>query len=165
MLGHTGSALLVDCDEKTALYGVDVAQQVFLSQPIRDVEVRHVMQSACGAFAIVTVDFEPKAYGIELAVPSDVRLDFYEHAWDYRFVFGCVEALAEGITEELGTRPDLDVRTKVILRRMVLHPVDSNEMSFRHAGRLAARTALERLTATTPSATTPSPAPSHPTTG
>lgn len=137
-----------------------MTQQVFLSQPIRDVEARYVRQSACGAFAIVTVDFEPKAYGIELAVPSDVRLDFYGHAWDYRFVFGCVEALAEGITGELGTRPDLDVRTKVILRRMVLHPVDSNEMSFRHAGRLAARTALERF-----SATAPSSAPSHPTAG
>ncbi|WP_460395628.1 hypothetical protein [Actinophytocola sediminis] len=142
-----------------------MTQQVFLSQPIRDVEVRYVRQSACGAFAIATVDFEPKAYGFELAIPSDVRLEFYEHDWDYQSVFSYVEALAQGITEELGTRPDLDVRVKVILRRMVLHPVDSNEMSFRHVGRLAARTALERFTATTPNATTPSPAPSHPTTG
>jgi hypothetical protein len=145
---------------------VDVTQQAFLSQPIRDVEVRYVRQTAgAGAFAIVTVDFEPNSYGFELAIPSDVRLDFHEHDWDYESVFRYIEALANGITEELSTRPDLDVRTKVILRRMALHLVDSNEMSFRHAGRLAVRAALERFAATTPSATTTSPAPGHPTTG
>jgi hypothetical protein len=139
---------------------------VFPSQSIRDVEARYVRQSACGAFAIVTVDFEPKQYGFELAIPNDVRFDFGEFGdQDYRFVFGCLDALVEGITEELGKRSDLDVRTTVMLRRIRFHAVDSNEMSFRHAGRMLAWTALERLTATTPSATRPSAAPNHPTTG
>jgi hypothetical protein len=155
-----GSRCLID------LYGVDVTQQAFLSQPIRDVEVRYVKQiSGPGAFAIVTLDFEPWAYGFELAIPGDVRLEFSDHDWDYESVFRYVDALAKGITEELGTRPDLDVRTKVILRRMGLHLVDSNEMAFRHAGRLAVRAALERFAAITPGATAPSPAPGHPTTG
>jgi hypothetical protein len=148
------------------LYGVDVTQQIFLSQPIRDVEVRYVRQAACGAFAIVTVDFEPTAWDrVQLAISSDVRLDFGGYDQDYQSVLGCIEGLARGITEELDTRPDLDVRVKVILRRIVFHPVDSNELSFQYAGRLVARTAIERLTATTPNATTPTPAPSHPTIG
>jgi hypothetical protein len=144
-----------------------VTLQTFPSQSIRDVEARHVKQAACGAFAIVTVDFEPKQYGFELAIPNNVRFDFGDDGddQDYRFVFGCLDALVEGITEELGKRQDLDVRTRVLLRRIRFHAVDSNEMSFRHAGRMLAWTALERFTATTPSATTPSAAPSHPTTG
>lgn len=143
-----------------------VTLKTFPSQPIRDVQARHVIQAACGAFAIVTVDFEPKRYGFELAMPNDVRFDFGDgDDQDYRFVFGCLDALVEGITEELGKRPDLDVRTTVMLRRMRFHAVDSNEMSFRHAGRMLAWTALERFAATTPSATTPSPAPNHPTAG
>ncbi len=148
-------------DEKTTLYGVDVTQQVFPSQPIRDVQVRYVRQTAgAGAFAILTVDFEPTTYGIDLTIPGDVRLEFDEFEWDYQSLFRYLEGLVWGVTEELGTRPDLDVRTKVILRRLVLHPVDSNELGFRHAGRLVARAALERF-----DATTPSPAPGHPTAG
>jgi elongation factor G len=134
---------------------------VFPSQSIRGVDVRYVKQtSGPGAFAILTVDFEPTTYGIDLTIPGDVRLEFGEYDFGYQSVFGYLDGLAWGITEELGTRPDLDVRTKVILRRLVLHLVDSNEMAFRHAGRLAARAALERFDATTPSS-----APGHPTAG
>ena len=123
-----------------------MTQQLFLSQPIRGVEGRYVKQAACGAFAIVVVDFEPVAWGgFELAIASDVSLVFTAGDEDHRVVFGCVDALAEGIAEELGTRTDLEVRVKVILRRMVFHAVDSNEMSFRQAGRRAARAALERF--------------------
>jgi hypothetical protein len=123
-----------------------VTQQLFLSQPIRDVQTRYVKQSSGpGAFAIVTVDFEPQRYGFDLTIPRGVRFDFDEYGHDYRDVFAYLGALAEGITDELGTRPELDVRARVILRRMVIHAVDSNEMAFRHAGRLTARTALERF--------------------
>ena len=119
--------------------------ELFLSQPIRDVEVRYVKHAACGAFAIATLDFEPQRYGFGLDIARGVRLEVDEYGQDYRDVFAYVDALAAGITEELGTRPDLDVRARAILRRMVINPVDSNEMAFRHAGRLAARAALERF--------------------
>lgn len=126
-----------------------MTQRVTLSQPIRDVRIRYVKQAACGAFAIVTVDFEPTNWNkVHVVISSDVRLDFDGVDQDYDFVFGCVDGLAKGITDELDTRPDLDVRVKVVLRRIVFHPVDSNELAFRHAGRLVARAALDRLTAT-----------------
>ena len=59
-------------------------------------------------------------------------------------MFECIHALADGITEEFEARPDLNVRTRVVLRRIVINPIDSNSLSFRQAGRIAARAALER---------------------
>ena len=123
---------------------------MFPPNPIRDVEARYVKVGACGAFAIAIVDFEPAWPGsarFELAIPGDLRLDLGGiDDQDYRFVFECVHALADGITEEFEARPDLDVRTKVVLRRIVINPIDSNSPSFRQAGRIAARAALERTT-------------------
>lgn len=121
---------------------------MFPSEAIRDVEARYVKAGACGAFAIASVDFEPAWPGsahFELVIPGDMRLDLggidYQ---DYRFVFECIHALADGMTEESEARPELEVRARVVLRRIVIHPIDSNSLSFRQAGRLAVRLAFER---------------------
>jgi len=102
----------------------------------------------CGVFAIVTVDFEPghgAGNGIELAIPTDVRFVFGPHGddHDYRVVFAYLDAFANGMREELATEQQITVDAKVILRRMVIHPIDSNEHAFHTAGKMAARTALE----------------------
>jgi hypothetical protein len=118
----------------------------FPIHPIRDIEARYVKYAACGVFAIVTVDFEPgQGVGFELALAGDVRFVFGPDGGDceYRSVFTYLDELAEGIREELAAEKQVLADVKVILRRMVIHPVDSNERSFRAAGKLAARAALE----------------------
>ncbi|MCO6005630.1 hypothetical protein NE236_11620 [Actinoallomurus purpureus] len=121
----------------------------FPSHPIREVEARYVKQAVCGVFAVVTVDFEPghgAGNGIELAIPTDVCFVFGRNGGDhdYRVVFGYLDAFAKGMLEELAANQQIIMDAKVILRRMVIHDVDSNERSFHTAGKMAARTALER---------------------
>ncbi|NUW38167.1 hypothetical protein HTZ77_43235 [Nonomuraea sp. SMC257] len=111
-------------------------------------------------FAVVTVDFEPgngTGSGIELAIPTDVCLVFGQNGGDqdYRVVFGYLDAFAEGMCEELAAKRQIILDAKVVLRRMVIHDVDSNEHSFHTAGKMAARTALERALDACPAEASP----------
>ncbi|WP_433178764.1 hypothetical protein [Actinoallomurus sp. CA-150999] len=121
----------------------------FPPHPIRDVEARYVKQTVCGVFAIVTVDFEPghgAGSSIELAIPTDVCFVYGPNRGDhdYRVVFAYLDAFAKGMREELAANQPIIMDAKVILRRMVIHEIDSNEHSFHTAGKMAARTAMER---------------------
>lgn len=109
-------------------------------------EARYVKQTACGVFAIATVDFEPGRWGgFELAVPEDVRFVFPVGGdLDHRCLFPLLDALAAGIREELEADRRILIETRAVLRRMVVHEVDSGEHAFRTAGRIAARAALGR---------------------
>jgi hypothetical protein len=102
------------------------------TEPIRGINVRYVKQSCCGAFAIITVDFEP-AYDYEFV--SRVSADDLPPEY--------VEPVGEGIQEAVaGTELE---RARAVLTAARWHEVDSNEMSFREAGRRAVSAVLEQL--------------------
>jgi hypothetical protein len=58
---------------------------------------------------------------------------------------GYLAGLAEGIRAGLAAgRPDLVAAALVVVRRVRVHPVDSSVVSFRAAGRIASRQALDQ---------------------
>ncbi|RZS43643.1 elongation factor G-like protein [Herbihabitans rhizosphaerae] len=113
----------------------------FPGRPVLGVHVRHIRQtSGPGQVAIVDVDFEPAADGVTIGVAADVDTGDYSFPED---VPRYVEALGEGVCAELaeiGAAPAV----AVTVRRIRMHEVDSNEMAFTVAGRLAVREALRR---------------------
>jgi translation elongation factor EF-G len=128
----------------------------FPPQPIRDVFIRHVKQtSGPGKFAIVTLDFErSRHHTFELTLPNNLSLLFAavdgNYSDNYRSIVGYLDALAEGLRtefEQVAKEHELIIGTTAILRRIVIHPIDSNDTAFREAGRMAVRTALERALA------------------
>ncbi|MFG2100959.1 hypothetical protein ACGFJ5_10190 [Micromonospora echinaurantiaca] len=107
--------------------------------PIRAVHVRHGTQTACGGIAIVLADVEPHAaYAFTARFdgrppgPADLRQE-------------CVEGFADGMRTELarlcGGQPP---PVRVVLRRILVHDVDSSAAINRAAGRLAAAEAVRR---------------------
>jgi hypothetical protein len=118
----------------------------FPAEAIRDIHIRHVKQTSCGPFAVITVDFEPlsgSSTGVRLAVPHDVELG-YPGCFDHQTLFGFLDAIAAGVREELSAEDRIAPATRVLLRRVVIHELDSSESGFRTAGALAAREALKR---------------------
>jgi hypothetical protein len=99
--------------------------------------------------AKATVDFEPGrglGNGFELVIPNDVHVDFGPHGGheDYKTVFVYLDALAQGMRDGLAADHRAITDVIVFLRRVVIHPTDSNERAFRAAGQIAARIALQR---------------------
>ncbi|SEL85422.1 hypothetical protein [Streptacidiphilus jiangxiensis] len=121
----------------------------FPVEAIRDIHIRHVKQTSCGPFAIITVDFEPlpsSSTGVRLAVPHDVELGYQGYV-DHQELFGYLDAIAAGVRAELTAEARTTPATRVLVRRIVIHEVDSSERGFRTAGELAAREALKRFVA------------------
>ncbi|CAM5456531.1 hypothetical protein GCM10010334_25680 [Streptomyces finlayi] len=118
--------------------GPEVAALPFPRHPIRDVVATYVHQTSCpGDFAQVTVDFEPGEAGFAFEVAQGARIPPDPEAAHY------VAALEEGLRAELAERvPGCAVA--VVLRGIRIHEVDSREGSFRQAGRVAVRVALQR---------------------
>jgi hypothetical protein len=116
--------------------------RVFPPRPIKGVHVRRVKQAACGVFAIATLDFEPAPRGFRLTVGDGLRVDGRGWQPDHQTLAECLAGLAEGVEQELAAHAGLDLRVEVVLREIVIHPVDSNALAFRAAGQLAASTAL-----------------------
>ncbi|MFJ2738646.1 hypothetical protein ACIO3O_03160 [Streptomyces sp. NPDC087440] len=110
----------------------------FPRQPIRDVVATYSRQAGCpGDFAQVTVDFEPWEEGFAFEVAREARIPADPEVANY------VAALEEGLRAELTERvPGCAVA--VVLRRLLIHEVDSREGSFRQVGRVAVRVALAR---------------------
>jgi hypothetical protein len=92
------------------------------------------------------VDFEPSgepAEGLELEIPDGLRVNGL--GGNDRVALRYVRALADGIAGELardGRR--LRHATRVVLRAVRVHPIDSSEIAFRAVGHAAARIAVER---------------------
>lgn len=95
---------------------------------VRGLHVRHVVQTRCPAsFADVVVDVEPAGrFAVEVAPSVDTPGEY-------------VEAFARGLRS--GLPPGRAAR--VVVRRLLVHPVDSHAADFEHAGRLAARRLLD----------------------
>jgi elongation factor G len=94
-------------------------------------------------FADVTVDFEPSAAGVEVSLPDGLQVA--DGGIGSGVPLGYLAGLAEGIRAGLAAgRPDLMTATLVVVRRVQVHPVDSSVVSFRAAGRIAARQALDQ---------------------
>ncbi|HEV8219235.1 MAG TPA: hypothetical protein VGQ05_03110 [Streptosporangiaceae bacterium] len=115
----------------------------FPAQAIRGVRARSAPAAACGMFADVTVDFEPSAAGVEVSLPDGLQVA--DGGIGSGVPLGYLAGLAEGIRAGLAAgRPDLMTATLVVVRRVQVHPVDSSVVSFRAAGRIAARQALDQ---------------------
>lgn len=117
--------------------------RTFPSWPLREVRVSWVRQNCCGVFAVATVDVEPGPPGFAVAVAGGAVRDPDAHR-ETAPVF--TAALAEGFRAELAARcPRVPLAVTVVVRELVIHPVDSTEHAFRTAGRCAAAEALDRL--------------------
>ncbi|AGL15738.1 hypothetical protein [Actinoplanes sp. N902-109] len=116
--------------------------------PIRGVRVRTGTQTNCGGIAAATADFEPQAdpgvgFAVELALeygPRDCR--------DEELEAECCAWIEGGIRAELADRFGLPLPSvRVVLRRVLLHLVDSNERRNHEAGRELVRHALSMTSA------------------
>ena len=124
----------------------------FPAAAIRGVRARSAPAAACGMFADVTVDFEPSAAGVEMSLPDGLQVA--DGGIGSGVPLGYLAGLAEGIRAGLAAgRPDLVAAVLVVVRRVQVHPVDSSVASFRAAGRIAARQALDQASRATGSAT------------
>ncbi|MEU6078229.1 hypothetical protein [Micromonospora sp. NPDC047074] len=121
------------CDEQA------VTDQPDWTTAVRAVHVRHGTQTSCGGIAVVLADVEPHPayafvarFGGEPPGPADLRGE-------------CVEGFADGIRTELarlcGGQPP---PVRVVLRRILVHEVDSSAAVNRAAGRRAAAEAVRR---------------------
>ncbi|GAA0320889.1 hypothetical protein NE235_18360 [Actinoallomurus spadix] len=122
---------------------MDPEVETFPPYPIRGVRARYFHQTSCpGDFADVTVDFEPWEEGLTFEVVGSATVEDHFR----RDLPGFRAALVEGIREELAERvTDVPVALAVVLRHIRVHEVDSRDASFRMAGRVAVREALDRL--------------------
>ncbi|MEV5707589.1 hypothetical protein [Actinoallomurus sp. NPDC052274] len=111
--------------------------------PIRDVRARYFHQTSCPSdFAEVIVDFEPweEGFAFEVANGATAEDHFRSELPGFR------AALVEGIRQELAEKvTDVPLAVAVVLRHLRVHEVDSRDASFRMAGRVAVRVALDRL--------------------
>ncbi|MEV7024238.1 hypothetical protein [Kitasatospora sp. NPDC093558] len=121
----------------------DLKDDAFPPFPVRDIRARYVWQAGCPSdFADLTVDFEPWEDGIVLEVTPGAELvgtisESELRSWHESFV--------DGVREELAARGVGGVALAVVVRRTVVHDVDSSARSFRAAGRVAAREAFVRI--------------------
>ncbi|GAA2433636.1 hypothetical protein GCM10010191_54810 [Actinomadura vinacea] len=107
-------------------------QTPLFPRPVRGVRAIYRKNiGACGPFADITVDFEPNPDGFEFV--TLVGEDELEASY--------AEAAREGIRQELAGRTDV----RVTLTAARVHEVDSNEIGFEQAGRLAVRQAVAAL--------------------
>jgi hypothetical protein len=114
--------------------------------PVRDVHVRVGTQTNCSGIAIARADFEPPAdpaEGFVFVVALEYREGQYQ---DEELAAFCCEHVEAGVREELTRRADVTLpAVRIVLRYVLQHPVDSNELRNREAGRLLVTRALERL--------------------
>lgn len=103
----------------------------------------YARQAGCPSdFAEITADFEPWEDGFAFEVAGNAVVKGCSWAEE---VPGFHAAVAAGMGEELADQgTGTIVAVAVVLRGIRVHAVDSNDRSFRMAGRLAVRGALIR---------------------
>ncbi|WP_328927712.1 hypothetical protein OG429_26280 [Streptomyces sp. NBC_00190] len=102
---------------------------VSINRAVPGVSVRVVMQTGCGPYAYVVVDFEPPG--------PDGGQEFLYTVPDARLPHEFLPAVWEGIREGLGA-----VAATVLLTDGGFHEVDSRDYGYWLAGREAGRAAL-----------------------
>jgi hypothetical protein len=116
--------------------------RIVLDRPVRNVDVRSGRQSNCGGVGRVIVDVEP-------AEQSEF-VDAHDGGWTGRceqeLIDWCVAAVQRGVLQgfsQAGYEQPPPVR--VVLRRILVNPVDSTEFRNETVGRMAVAAALRRL--------------------
>jgi hypothetical protein len=113
---------------------------------VRDVQVTAGSQTNCAGFARAVADFEPQpdpSDGFAFVVALEERPGAFH---DDELAAWCCEHVELGVRAELaehfgGVLPPV----RVLLRRVLQHPVDSNELRNKEAGRHLVLSALETL--------------------
>ncbi|MEU4690623.1 hypothetical protein [Actinoplanes sp. NPDC023714] len=123
---------------------------VVFDRPVRDIDVRAGSQLHCAGFAGILADVEP-ADRFEFV---DAHESQGTGSDDGELVEACVNAVRRGVLGELG-EPLPPVR--FVLRRILIHLVDSTEDRNEAAGRLAVAEAKRRLGAVSRPEGTPPP--------
>jgi hypothetical protein len=116
--------------------------RIVLDWPVRDVDVRSGRQSNCAGVGRVIVDVEP-AEQFEF-------VDTHDGGWagrcEQELIDLCVAAVQRGVLEGFpwaGYEQPPPVR--VVLRRILVNPVDSTEFRNEPVRRMAVAEALRRL--------------------
>ncbi|TQF01466.1 hypothetical protein E6W39_03415 [Kitasatospora acidiphila] len=122
--------------------------RTFPPRPIRGLRARFVRQFSCPSdFADVTVDFEPWEDGFTFEVDREATV---VNDPGPRELAAYHAALAAGMREELAELAEsasgggLVVAVAVVVRRTVVHDVDSHAGAFHRAGRLVVREAFDQ---------------------
>jgi hypothetical protein len=113
---------------------------------IRDVLVRSGTQTGCGGLASALVDFEPSSSFSFVSQVDAEESSPARHSEDLASL--CISHFENGIRAALaeasgGRLPPV----RVVLRRILVHEIDSNARRNRDAGELAVAEALRRVAA------------------
>ncbi|RAK42947.1 hypothetical protein B0I29_10177 [Actinoplanes lutulentus] len=115
---------------------------VVFDRPVRDIAVRDGTQTNCAGFAKILADIEP-AERFEFlsngdAAPAGVL--------DDELIEQCIGAVRRGVLDELTRVGDGEVPpVRFVLRRILVHLVDSAEFRNEAVGRMAVAEAVRRL--------------------
>lgn len=114
---------------------------VSFDRPVRDISVRSGNQTSCGGIAKIVADVEPA--GCFEFVDARSPDDGWTHPDDAELTDWCIAAARRGVLDGLAMVGSPPVR--FVLRRILVHPVDSNEFHNEKAGRMAVAEAVRRL--------------------
>jgi hypothetical protein len=107
---------------------------------VRDIAVRSGNQTGCGGIARIVVDAE-RAERFEFV---DGRAPGDRWTWpDDELISWCLAAVRRGVLEGWAAAGSPPIR--LALRRLLVHPVDSNEHHNEAVGRMAVTEAVRRL--------------------
>ncbi|MET7303577.1 hypothetical protein [Embleya sp. NPDC005575] len=123
------------------------SSRCFPPHAVHSVRATYVRQAGCPAyFADVTFDVEPAhASGsyVEVAVPHGLRV---EPRGEPLVAVSYLAAFRDGFADALAEhRSDVRADVLIVVRKVTIHEVDSNDSAFRHAGRLALDAVIRRL--------------------
>jgi hypothetical protein len=114
------------------------------SAVIRGITVTAGTQANCSGFARAVADFEPQtdaSEGFTFVLAIEERPGRYR---DDELAARCCEHIERGVRAELAEHFGSALpAVRVVLRRILVHPVDSTEVRNHEAGRGLARRALQ----------------------
>ena len=113
---------------------------------VRGVHVTAGTHTNCSGFARAVADFEPQAdpaEGFTFVVALEERPGRYR---DDELEAWCCEHIERGVRTELAEHFGAVLpAVRVTLRRVLIHPVDSNERRNHQAGRMLVQEALQAM--------------------
>ncbi|WP_157240958.1 hypothetical protein [Catenuloplanes japonicus] len=112
-----------------------------IGRAVRGIAVRSGNQTNCAGIAKIVADVEPaeRFEFVDAHAPDDRWTD----REDDELIEWCVAAVRRGVEAGLAEAGSPPVR--FVLRRILVHPVDSNERHNEAVGRMAVAEALRRL--------------------
>ncbi|WP_229070821.1 hypothetical protein [Actinoplanes sp. DH11] len=115
---------------------------VAFDRPVREITVRAGTQTNCGGFAQISADFEPADEFAFVDAHDPQRTG----SRDQQLIDACVTAVCRGVVEELTSIGQGELpAVRFVLRRVLVHEVDSVDFRNVQAGRKAAIEAVRRL--------------------